>query len=203
MTHLSHRETPPLGPGRLVAVVGPSGAGKDTLLGLARRHFAGDESILFPRRLVTREASAAEDHDTMSEQDFAAAAVSGAFAASWQAHGLRYALPASIDAAVRAGKTVVFNVSRVVVEELRRRYAEVCVVLVTAPVDALALRLLTRDRNSDGAIAARVGRTAAATKDLEPDVTIDNVGAPESGARCLIAAIATWPKPAERKADTD
>ncbi len=51
-----------IGPGRLVLVVGPSGAGKDTLIGLAQAACAEDGTIVFPRRVVTREASASEDN---------------------------------------------------------------------------------------------------------------------------------------------
>ena len=60
-------------PGGFVLVVGPSGAGKDTLLGLARRELAGDPRFLFARRVVTRESSTAEEHDCLSPAAFAAA----------------------------------------------------------------------------------------------------------------------------------
>jgi ribose 1,5-bisphosphokinase PhnN len=52
-----------IGPGKLVLVVGPSGAGKDTLLSLARAACADDPTIVFVQRLVTREDSSAEDNE--------------------------------------------------------------------------------------------------------------------------------------------
>ena len=55
-----------IGPGKLVLVVGPSGAGKDTLLGLAQAASADDPKIVFVRRVVTREASSAEDNEPES-----------------------------------------------------------------------------------------------------------------------------------------
>ena len=63
------------------------------------------------------------------------------------------------------------------------------VVLVTAPEDVLAARLADRNRASDGDIAARVKRAAAADQDYEPDVTIRNVGNPDDGVRRLLKAI--------------
>jgi ribose 1,5-bisphosphokinase len=186
---VSAAATERIGPGRLVLVVGPSGAGKDTLIALARAQCAGDPAIVFPRRIVTRAASAAEDNESVSEAEFDAAWEQGAFAFWWEAHGLKYGLPASVDADIRAGRAVVCNISRGLVPSLRARYACVTVVLVTAPRDVLAARLDARSRSSDGNIAGRLDRAAPDANDLNPDVVIENTGTPQSGAERLGAVI--------------
>ncbi len=122
-----------LGPGRLVLVVGPSGAGKDTLINLARAECAGDPGIVFPRRVVTRSASAFEDNEEMSAATFRQALDDGRFALHWEAHGHHYALPRAIDDDIGAGRAVVVNVSRGVIDALKQRYANVIVVAITAP----------------------------------------------------------------------
>ncbi|HEY4407345.1 MAG TPA: phosphonate metabolism protein/1,5-bisphosphokinase (PRPP-forming) PhnN [Xanthobacteraceae bacterium] len=180
---------PRIGPGALVVVVGPSGAGKDTLIALARAQCANDPCIVFPRRIVTRPASAAEDHDSVSPAEFDAAIGQGAYAFWWEAHGLKYALSAAIDTELRAGKTVVCNVSRAVVSGLRERYANLTVVLVTAPKDVLLARLAARGRESRGDVAERVDRVAVAVGDLAPDIVIENVGQPHEGAARLAAVL--------------
>jgi ribose 1,5-bisphosphokinase len=174
-----------IGPGALVVVVGPSGAGKDTLIARARTLCADDPRIVFPRRIVTRLASDAEDNDSATPFEFDAAIAQGAYAFWWEAHGLKYAVSAAIDAEVRSGNTVVCNVSRAVVNQLRERYAQFTVVLVTAPRDALVSRLAARGRESDGNVAGRLGRTAPAIDDVAPDITIENIGDPQAGARRL------------------
>jgi ribose 1,5-bisphosphokinase len=181
-----------IGPGRLVLVVGPSGAGKDTLLGLARDACADDGSIVFPRRVVTREASSAEDNEQMSPDEFRQALAQGRFAMNWEAHGHRYGLPRAIDDDIRAGRTVVVNVSRTVIDDARRTYAEVVVVAITAPADVLAARLAMRSRSSDGSIDQRLSRKVDDT--ASPDITIVNVSSAEFHARQLVRAIkgARW-----------
>jgi ribose 1,5-bisphosphokinase len=175
-----------LGPGRLILVVGPSGAGKDTLLGLARSAFANDGRIVFQRRVVTREASSSEDNDEMSPETFRQARMRGDFAVHWEAHGHCYGLPRAVDDEIGAGRTVVANVSRAVVDGMRRAYADVTVVSVTAPPEVLAERLAARARGSDGLIADRLGR---AVDDAAPDVTIANVGDVEHHAGELVRVI--------------
>jgi ribose 1,5-bisphosphokinase len=175
-----------IGPGRLILVVGPSGAGKDTLLGLAKAGCAEDRSIVFPRRVVTREASSAEDNVQLSPDDFRQALARGDFAMHWEAHGHCYGLPREIDHDIRAGRSVVVNASRTVIDAARRTYANVTVIAITAPPEVLAERLKMRSRGSDGRVEDRLSRTVDATA---PDVTILNVGRPEDHARRLVRAI--------------
>ncbi len=176
-----------IGPGRLVLVVGPSGAGKDTLLGLARAACADETGIVFARRVVTRAASAFEDNEQVSADAFRTALQRGEFARHWEAHGHYYGLPRAIDDNIRAGHTVVANVSRTVIEPMRRGYANVVVVAITAPPAVLAKRLAMRGRSSDGALEHRLQRAVAAN--AEPDRTIVNVGSAEFHARELVQII--------------
>jgi ribose 1,5-bisphosphokinase len=172
----------------LILVVGPSGAGKDTLIGLARAACAGDDCVIFPRRVVTREASAFEDNEQLNPDSFRQAQARGEFAVHWEAHGHCYALPRVIDDEIRAGRIVVANVSRTVVSAMRRAYADVVVVSITAPPEVLAERLAARSRGSDGRIADRLSR-AVDDAAVAPDVIIMNVGSSEHHARELVQII--------------
>ena len=171
-----------IGPGALVVVVGPSGAGKDTLIALARRLCADDPRIVFPRRIVTRPSSDAEEHDSVTPFEFDAAVGQGVYAFWWGAHGLKYGLSAAIDTELRDGKTVVCNVSRAIVGQLRERYANVTVVMVTALREVLIARLAARGREDSGDVTERLDRATSAIDDLAPNVTIENIGDPNDGA---------------------
>ena len=175
-----------IGPGRLILVVGPSGAGKDTLLDLARTACADDGNIRFVRRQVTREASSFEDNEQMSPDAFQAAVEHGDFAVHWEAHGHRYGLSRAIDDDIRKGRTVVANVSRAVIDSMRHDYCNVLVVLITAPPDVLKRRLVTRARQSDGAPEQRLSRVVEGG---EPDQTLLNVGCADFHARELVKII--------------
>ncbi|MGJ4947934.1 phosphonate metabolism protein/1,5-bisphosphokinase (PRPP-forming) PhnN [Bradyrhizobium sp. HKCCYLS20291] len=177
-----------LGPGRLVLVVGPSGAGKDTLLNVARRECVGDDRIVFPRRIVTREASAFEDNLEMTASAFREALETGQFALHWEAHGHDYGVPRTINDDILAGRTVVVNVSRTAIPAARRDYAHVVVVSITAPAEVLAERLGKRHRASDGDIGERLQRSVS-DETVAADVTIVNVGDPAAHGRRLVDVI--------------
>ena len=165
------------GMGLFVAIVGPSGAGKDALIrGLADRLGEGD-GVFYARRIVTRCADAFEDHDTLAEEAFAAAHAEGRFALAWSAHGFHYGVPREIEAQLAAGGAVVCNVSRAMVAEVRRLYRPSLIVLVSARPETLAVRLAARGREDGASLRRRLARSAVAEVAFEPDATIDNDGA--------------------------
>ena len=186
----------PIGIGRFVLVVGPSGAGKDTVIAGAKAACGGDPTIVFPRRLVTRPATEAEDHDSLSDSDFDRGVNNGMFAFWWQAHGLKYGIPRSAEDDIRAGRTVVCNVSRGIVADVRTRYVRVDAVLVTAPVDILSARLSGRSRQTDGSVALRIERNAS-FNDFRANYVIENIGAADAAVKTLLDVIyAKTPQPA-------
>ena len=178
-----------IGPGRLILVVGPSGAGKDSLIAGAKALLADDPRIVFPRRIITRKHNDAEDHETLNPAAFDAAVARGTFSLWWEAHGLKYGIHRSIDDEIAAGCTVVCNVSRTIIEEARARYASVVVVAVTAPPDILAARLLNRGRGSDGQIEKRLSRDIELS-DISPDAVIENTGSLENSIQAFSEKIA-------------
>jgi phosphonate metabolism protein PhnN/1,5-bisphosphokinase (PRPP-forming) len=176
-------------PGVLFLVVGPSGAGKDTLIAEARRVLGDDPAFVFPRRTITRPADAGgEIHDAMSMDAFTEAEAAGAFALSWSAHTLAYGLPSEIHTALAAGRHVVVNTSRSIIAEAVARFPIVRVVHVTAPDDALRTRLSLRNRETASEQSARAARTVAMTTDA-PVTTIVNDASIEAGGMRLVAAL--------------
>jgi len=166
--------------GGFLFVVGPSGAGKDSLIAYARGALADNRDILFPRRVVTRTSSEFEDHDSLDETSFRAAEEEGRFALSWRAHGLGYGIPKSALDEVRRGCVAVCNVSRRVVPWSRIHLPNVAVVEVTAPVDVLAARLAGRARLEDGDLVARLKRSLEVWTPVDASIvndrTIDEAG---------------------------
>lgn len=171
----------------LVAVVGPSGSGKDTLINAARKALGAQERFHFIRRVVTRPPLDGEDHETIDEKTFATRQNAGAFALSWRAHGLMYGVPAEIGLRLAEGKIVVASVSRTVLAEAGSRYP-LHVVEVTAPPDVLARRMAARGRDDAVAVAARLARTVKLPEGLPRD-TIMNDGTIEQGGRRLVAIL--------------
>lgn len=165
--------------GTFVAVVGPSGVGKDSLIGFARERLQAGGGVTFVRRVVTRSADGgSEDHDSLDEAAFAEAEAAGEFALSWAAHGLRYGLPVALEADLAAGRVVVANLSRGMIPALLARCPDALVVAVTADRAVIAQRLASRGRETAASIRQRLDRSGGDGLPARM-VRLDNSGALE------------------------
>lgn len=146
--------------GTLVLVVGPSGAGKDSVMQEASRLLSSQARYVFASRFITRPAEAGgEAHVPLGLGEFDACEQAGGFLLTWRAHGLAYGLPATLGDELAKGRVVVANVSRGVIDQARQMFpGHVRVVVITAPKDVLAERLAHRGRETQEEISERLER---------------------------------------------
>ena len=178
-------------PGRLIYVVGPSGAGKDALLDYARARLPPDANIKFAKRWITRPAGAgSEAHLPLTQAEFAQKVQQGAFAMHWQAHGNHYGIGTEIRDWLRAGSAVVVSGSR---EDLPRALADfpdVRVLQVTVNPGVLRERLLRRGRESSAQIEERLRRANQfGVPKHAAIVEIRNDGSLEEGEAAMLHAL--------------
>jgi phosphonate metabolism protein PhnN/1,5-bisphosphokinase (PRPP-forming) len=169
--------------GTLFLIVGPSGAGKDSLIDAARAALGA--RFVFPQRIITRLAASGEDHIPCDEATFAREETAGAFALSWRAHNLCYGIPASIAADLTAGRHVIVNVSRDIVETARGQFKPTRVIEVTAQPVLRAERLRRRGRELDADLEERLARE----RSVAADATIVNDGALEAAVGAFLAVL--------------
>lgn len=173
--------------GRLFLVVGPSGAGKDTLLAGA---VAGDPRLHWARRVITRpETAGGEPFEGTTEAAFADRLARGDFVLHWQAHGLHYGVPRTELTVRDQGRDVLLNGSRGALAAARAAFPDLVLLHITAPVSVLAERLATRGRESRAEIEARLGRADLGLPDDLPVVEIANDSDRETGVSRLLQAL--------------
>lgn len=177
--------------GRLFLIVGPSGAGKDTVIAGAMARLTPEDDVILARRIITRplHPGGAEQHVPVSTEAFARLRTAGAFALDWDSHGLRYGIGVEMRAWLAAGMTVIANGSRGALPAARTTFGAALIATeITARPETLAARLAARGRESAKDIAARLSRTDG----LPPapvDLTIPNDDAPDIASGLLLAAI--------------
>jgi ribose 1,5-bisphosphokinase len=178
--------------GALVYVMGPSGAGKDSVLDRARAMLAADLPVVFAHRYITRPAdTGGENHVALSRAEFALRRTHGLFAFHWQAHGNDYGIGHEIHAWRRAGLTVVVSGSREHFRTMDGVDKDTVPVLITAPAGRLKERLLKRGREDAATAAERLRRGLADDLDVAGAVTIVNDGALDEAAQAFVRLLAT------------
>lgn len=174
---------------RLIYVVGPSGAGKDSVLQALHERWLGAPAAHWARRTITRSAEAGgEQHESVSESVFDSLRQSGRLAMSWQANGLHYGIRDTELAPLSLGHCVFVNGSRAHVGTVLRQWPEATLVHITASADLLLQRLKARQRESVQAITDRLARRV--DEDLPAGaIRIANDGPLESAVEMLHAAL--------------
>ncbi|OYU19198.1 MAG: phosphonate metabolism protein/1,5-bisphosphokinase (PRPP-forming) PhnN [Rhodobacteraceae bacterium PARR1] len=173
--------------GAVFAVVGPSGAGKDTLIAAARQT---RPDLVIVRRVITRpESAGGEDFYGVSEAEFEARRARGEFALHWRAHGLRYGIPQAQVDLRDEGHPVVFNGSRAALERAVEVMPGLRVIRVCAPSAVLMERLLARGRESREEIAERIQRASYDIPAGLPVVDVRNDGSLADGVAQFLAAL--------------
>ena len=174
----------------LILVVGPSGAGKDSMINGALAHFSGAAPFHVAKRIITRNGfDNTEDHQAVTPDDFRAMKEAGDFLLSWEAHGLSYAIPASVEDWRRKGVSVVANVSRSVIDDCRRRLSPVGVIVVTAPIEILTQRIVARGRESNDDIKERLEKAALSIPQNDDVRIVQNNGSFHDGVTRFIKAL--------------
>lgn len=178
------------GQGRLFLVVGPSGAGKDSLIAAAHARLRDDPAFVFPQRLITRSAAAGgEPHIAITMDDFDRMQAAGRFALSWRAHGLGYGVPVEIAADLAAGRRVIVNASRTMLDQARETFPDLRILSIQATPEILAARLAARGRTTDGDLTARLARAALSRPEGADVIEIDNSGEMAVATAVFLAAV--------------
>ena len=179
--------------GILYYIMGPSGAGKDTLLDAVRRE--KPEGVIFSHRYITRSRDTGrEAHVPLSAEEFALRRDFGLFALAWEAHGTWYCIGLEIDCWLDKGLSVVVNGSRAALDQAQERYPGLEAVYVRADPDLLRRRLLQRGYETREQIENRLARNS----DYPPPRTrltiIDNSGALKQSVERMLDLLEEVPK---------
>lgn len=165
--------------------MGPSGAGKDTILRIIRSKLPSN--VLIAKRYITRPYDpVGEEHTPISEDIFNCLQEQNQFAMSWQSHGYKYGIGREINEWLACGVSVIVNGSREWYPKARKRFPDLCPVVIDISENTLKRRLLARGRENHEQIAARLQRARAYREHLREVKTISNNGAPEDAASVFL-----------------
>ena len=146
---------------RLIYVVGPSGAGKDTLLSWLKSRVHTSSLLHWARRTIDRPPSTdsnAEQHESIDSIGFVNLLKEGAFAMDWEANSHRYGIRFQEIAPLYQFKWVIVNGSRGYLSKAASEYPGMTTLHITADQELLRKRLIDRGRESNQLIEERMRR---------------------------------------------
>ena len=143
--------------GRMIAIVGPSGVGKDTVME-ALQAYRSDISLV--KRHITRPPDPiGEDHYALSNEEFGQALDQHKFVLAWTAHGLSYGISTEAIQKLNNGHDMLINLSRNVLEKADQVFDRLIVINLSASPEILLDRLEKRGREPAQDIKIRLQRS--------------------------------------------
>jgi ribose 1,5-bisphosphokinase len=183
---------------QLIYVVGPSGAGKDSLLNWLRAQLPAQLPVTWVRRTINRPCVPdGEMHESVATSEFNRLLDAHEFAMHWAANEHLYGIRNAELARLTQQQWVFVNGSRAHLPQAAQRYPELTVLHITADIDILRQRLMGRGRESHEAIENRLSRTL--TLRVPPGcrlIEIHNHDSLASSGQKLLQALQTlqdWP----------
>ncbi len=170
--------------GRLIAVVGPSGVGKDSVLDGIH---AAMPNIHVVRRVITRAPKlGGEEYTSVSVAQFENMIANGAFAVHWGAHGLFYGIPNTVKNQLNSGTDCLANFSRSALAEAAKVFPRLLVLNITAHPETVAKRLTARGRETENEVAKRLAQAIKPLPNGLDVIHLSNDGAlPETVTRAV------------------
>ena len=174
--------------GLFLAIVGPSGSGKDTIIEALCKQLPNIKRV---KRYITREQQKAggEDSYNIDFDTFGKLERDGGFAFSWSAHHLKYGLPITIFDEINVGKSLIANISRSILDQLSDKFEYYEIILITASDKILAERLEKRGRESKAQIEERLARSSFTIPNGISPLIIRNETTVEDAVSKIIASI--------------
>lgn len=186
---------------RLIYTVGPSGAGKDSLLAWLRARLPAQAPVHLARRTVSRPMQpGGETHESVDAGEFEALRARNAFVFDWQANALRYGVREQELLPLQYGAWVLVNGSRAHLPQAAQKFPGLTVLHITASPETLRKRLLSRGRETPDMVEARIARATelawpmgTEAIEISNDGTLDEAGAQLQDA---LACLDGWPSKA-------
>jgi ribose 1,5-bisphosphokinase len=180
---------------KLIYVVGPSGAGKDSLLNWLRMQLPAQLPIAWARRTINRACTAdGELHESVATTQFNRLFEGHEFAMHWAANEHLYGIRHTELGPLTQQQWVFVNGSRAHLPQAAQRYPGLTVLHITAEIEVLRQRLLGRGRESHEAIESRLHRNLALR--VPPGcklIEIHNHDSLESSGQQLLQALRALP----------
>lgn len=163
--------------GTLFLIVGNSGSGKDLIISEVIKEYPPYlKQIYAPKRYITRPSSEFESNTSVTKIKFKELEEQGVFALSWHIYELDYGIPKDFEDWLEKGHPVIINISRTVIEVVRKKYKKTKVVFIEVPFEITLQRIKNRKRETEELLKNRIERAKQNQKLSTADFTVNNSG---------------------------